>query len=984
MGDAPEGPAPQGGFVPDPNHGGLATSVRVTGVFLGRLVDVYDFDAASGASALQHRDFPIGLDIASNGVDFDLRWSQAGQRDILTILHTAGSAAYANAFAQIDAQLVPMLDNGIAPSSLPPYSVVARNGALVVRFDDLLDASTLDATTLRTLVSDAGAAVPSVPFANRVIVDSNHGDLADLDNDGVPEFYSTRAIVDMTVSTAEAQTASQRLSINHTGLPPATSLHLPSVLLRIPTLPHAPSGQPQVLSNPSGHPVSFTASGSVDPASATKDVVRALRAGSSALGDPHGGALPEGIGPSLVGVQPIQLVRARDLGQGLYRVSIQFTGDTCLRVPRPGDGIELAAHVLEIVAGPPPVVSNGGTLVRNLRARLLLGNPISIVSGVPGQLTAVFSAAAGDPPECFVRFNPPAGKPPVRDVDPAASILLRFTQAMDPTTVTALDSFTVLDLSVVQSFKQRVVGTIASPDRREFSFVPSVPLDHTSSQRETFEVRLDEGLQDVRDQAGNPLAEPWPGAPFALDPTAPFQATGSLSLAFGSTDEDGNGAPEVRGQFLFDLSRGVVRARPVVRFSGIADAFTPIVSLMIPFTTGVATPLSPYGSKAELTWRYADLGFSLLDESAMNIDVEGLNWALNSAPVVDQYSEFRMALAHSKYLPDEFQNPMTLLPQWPLSGVSKTFDDNQLDPVGDPLKVVHPKTAGYTVNPIDSFVSATGTAMMPWPMNQNLPPAQFQRYTWRDTAITAVGGPNGAGVDVLNQVLVGGGKAGVYAANKVPTIGLPLLMEFRCYPDASANGLNLFKINLAINSSSRPAMRAFSTGGVLINGSQFLVDPDNTPVANGGIVNGQPTNQGLDGVFYEGQADFVVRVSRMHTIWLDTVAFTTQHVPAVVEPSAAQQPAGTQIVLAFRGAINVTSAAGTQNSKDATRYDPYGDPQGSPAPFSVTYFNNDSSWKSTTAAVNNLRFVQVRASFIANPDTSGTPEISGLGLAYLE
>jgi hypothetical protein len=577
----------------------------------------------------------------------------------------------------------------------------------------------------------------------------------------------------------------------------------------------------------------------------------------------------------------------------------------------------------------------------------------------------------------------------VSAVAPGASVVLAFSEPLEQSSVTALDSFTIKGVGVVNPLFRRVVGAIqASPNGREFTFVPSVSLDHTLGVGETFEIALDAGKQRVVDLAGNTLSEPWPAVQFFLDPNAPTKPTRDVSLDFNSVDEDGNGAPEVRGQFIRDLTSGVLAARPVARFAAVADVFNIVVASMTPLPAGTKTPLSPFGSRAELTWRYHDLGLGLEDESAMNLDVEGLSWALNSSRMHDQFTEFRMALAHSKFLPDEFLNPLSLLPAYPASGLSKVFDDDQLDAVNDPLKVVHPKTSGYTIDPINSFVSSTGTVMMPWPMNRSIPQTQWIRYTWRDTGLTSVGGPNGQGVETAKYLsLTGTGKAGLYPANKVPTIGLPLLMEFRCYPDSGALGLNTFKVNLAINSSARPAFRAFTTGGVLVNGTHKLVDPDNTPIATGGIApNGQPDGQGLDGVFYEGQADFVVRVSRLHTIWLDTVSFTAHFAPAVMEPQAVFQPAGTQVVLAFRGATNVTSGTGTPSpSKDASKYDFYGDPLSTTppsTPFIVTYPGGDSSWKSSTSALDSLRFVQMRASLIANPDTTAAPELSAIGVAF--
>jgi hypothetical protein len=288
--------------------------------------------------------------------------------------------------------------------------------------------------------------------------------------------------------------------------------------------------------------------------------------------------------------------------------------------------------------------------------------------------------------------------------------------------------------------------------------------------------------------------------------------------------------------------------------------------------------------------------------------------------------------------------------------------------------------------------------MMPYPMNRTIPQAQWSRYTWRDTAVTAVGGMKGNGVDTDILIQITGTGKKVYPVDKVPTIGLPLLMEFRCYPDDTAFGLNGFKINLALNTSNRPAFRAFSTGGVLKSTVIVKIDPDNQPDAVGGIdpSTGASTGAGseIDPSFYPGQADFVVRVSRVHSIWFDMQAFTAKYSPPVIEPPSQLQPDGTHVLLAFRGALNVTTGGGTiPESRDATKYDFYGDPF-TPAPFIVNFQLGsnglpDPTWKTDiaklpSAAGNGARFVQYRASLISNPDTKLTPTLSGLGIAFTQ
>ena len=62
-------PSPAGFFV-DANEGGLDNEPRVLSLRWGRLVDVFVQDSATGLRSLQHRDFVVGEDIRTDGVDF--------------------------------------------------------------------------------------------------------------------------------------------------------------------------------------------------------------------------------------------------------------------------------------------------------------------------------------------------------------------------------------------------------------------------------------------------------------------------------------------------------------------------------------------------------------------------------------------------------------------------------------------------------------------------------------------------------------------------------------------------------------------------------------------------------------------------------------------------------------------------------------------------------------------------------------------------
>ena len=121
---------------------------------------------------------------------------------------------------------------------------------------------------------------------------------------------------------------------------------------------------------------------------------------------------------------------------------------------------------------------------------------------------------------------------------------------------------------------------------------------------------------------------------------------------------------------------------------------------------------------------------------------------------------------------------------------------------------MHPAERGYTISPGDLFSAPNGTPLVPFPLNRDLPLDQFRSFNWRDTAVQERGAPTGAGADP-EQLFAATGQAAppvpFFGPGQVATIGLPLLMEFRCHPDDRALGLNAFDVSLATSTSSRPS-----------------------------------------------------------------------------------------------------------------------------------------------------------------------------------
>lgn len=966
----------------DPNQGGTANAVLVTGISWGRLVDVYDRDPDTGVRQLAYADFVIGESIASDGVDYELASVHGSQEMQLTILHPRASDAFDLALAQLQDGLVPIQDN-----SLPPFTAVPRNAAIELRFDDLLDPATVTAETIRLAVGYP----PDQPFEARILAGANHGDLADPDGDGEYEFFPTRVIVDLAISELEALESDPPLAINALGLPGATHVSAANVQLRMPTRPAPGVGQTQILRNLSGNGLSFLGNGSNDPNVPTRDIVRSMRSGGDGdkTGDLYEGFLRDEDGPVLVGTIAVTLsgpVAADPVRSDLFSFPVLTYADAaCSPSPEAGDRLQMGG-IWSVVEG---YASQDGTAVHKLRVRVVHPKGAVPTAGA-AMLTTLFEAQS---PNCYLGFSPAPASPPNLGVDPSAQIILSFSEPMRASSLAAFDGYTISRTPLDPDPFQIIVGSVhPTLDQRSFAYVPSLPLPHTQGSSEAYYVELGAGTHAPRDLAGNALTTIPSSMLFTLNRSASSEQSGGIVFRFDSTDEFyADGLPEIRGQHLFDLQAGVIDPRPVAHFSVSADVDKPLPSVMTPFPPGVQTPLTPLGCKLQSLWRYVDLGFSATDESFTNVDVEGLAWApVGGQVITDAYDEFSIALGHSAWLPDEAINPMTGFPMYPDSGLVKTYADNYLPSEDHTGTVVHPRERGYAVSPADLFVAESGKLMMPWPLNRGIPLEDFEYYTWRDTAILDEAGLSTSGVPLQQEVLVLGlppGSVGsVFPTGQVKTVGLPLLIEYRTYPDASALGLNAFEILLAANSSARPNFRAFSSGGINTNGQPVIVDPDVSTEASGGFnpnssPPGAPT-PGVDNSFSTGQIDLVTRISRTHSIWLPAGNAPANFAAVVISPTAADQPAGTQLRIDWRGATAINVAGGSSDiTNDATLLDFYGDPVPgvNDAP---QFLGGNATWSGDLSLLDGSSWIQFRLTFVGDPISGSTAELSSLGVAF--
>jgi hypothetical protein len=1020
------GQPPSGGqmFLVEHNDGGHESSLHLLRIRWGRLADVRD-----ETGILRLRDFVVNENVQS-GDDWLVETNPVSEKTSITILHPFSSDASSDFVAAVqflESDLTQVPDVSLSPSELPPFPLVPRNAAIVLQFDDLIETSKITSDTIKVLRGYP----PESPFDARILPDPCHGDLADFDNLPGQEYYATRIIIDTTVSTVEAALTSPPLPVNSIGLPASLTLGQPNVALRMPTKLSSEAGQTYILTNPTNHPLASSGNGSVDFTSPTRDIVRALRSGgaTAVTGDINNGFLADAVAPNVLGTQAVTItnVATAPVPQ-TYVCDLDYVLGTCASRLLAGDVIQQGDVFAEVVCPPfltcPPDSFVTGDLVGTVASTVFFriiasdpfGGPQTLEDGA-GQVSMRFhSQVSAGKVACFVRF-PQMGLPPDRDVAPQSPAIVRFTEPMDPASLKPFDSMMILrkdpDLPPLTAYDFVVGGVSATTDLREFTFTPVLPLTHDPAQAppanaETYFLQIVGGATGPTDLSGNPLGTTMPRVSFRLDPTAAKQDTSGFALRFSSNDEIatiggtgptvGLGLPELRGQFLLDTERQVIKPRPVSHFTAAADR-TQIVPAAMAVAPGVQTPLSRMGSKLQTLWRYCDVGFTLLDEVNFNVDVEGLDWApAGGATNSDHFTHFEMSLAHCKWLPDESIDPAQLpniVPLFPVSGVVPTYAQNQADATNDPLRKVYPVTAGptgYTVIPTDIFTGTSGTNFMPWPMNRNVSANLKTYYTWRDTALRVLSAPAGSGAEltIVNTLTGLGTPMAPFPPGTVPTIGLPLLMEFRCYPDDGASGLNLFDVNLAFVGNPPtlfPFFRAHSTGGVNASLQVVAKDPDLQFVADGGF-NPAGTPPGIttppnDQTFYLGQMDLVVRISRVHSIWFSTGSALVQYAPPVIEPRPQDQPEGTQVFLDFRGATTLTNNA---LLTDATKLEAYGNrntwitpPVPAPDP---SFLSNDASWKSTMSQVNGAPFFQTRITFVSNASTNLTPELSALGFAY--
>ncbi len=1002
-----DGPNNAEAYIVDPHQGGIGDAVFIEELYWGRLVDVYDEHPVSGQSNLVYPDFVIGDGVQTEFGTWRLEVNPLTDRTRL-VIERENTAASDDEFdllvALAEESVGPVLPKGISPSEQPPFSFVARNAVLVVRFSDLVNPDTV---SLNDSFQVSVGTPPQDAYEARLLFDPNHGGAASTGN-----FMSTRLIVDFTVDIQELASLEEPLELNGLGLPATVDPLQPNVAIAIPTVVDPGGANFDLMLNLKGKPFSSVDNGPVNLSSPTKDVVRSMRSGYEQ--DPQNGFLTDELPPSIIGSQSITISNASADPNGQpgfdFVVSYAYETSSCAIPPAVGDVVQVAGVTLDVLQ--PGVVSQG--VVSGLRVSLPAAlEPLGSAQDLLGQAlfrTTWRSDLSIDLAPCFVRFTPEPVSAPAAGVAPSAQMVVEFSEAMDPASVRPFDTL-VLSTKAAPKVSEYVVANILpSADLRNFRHAPLVGFNHTqnSPSAESLFVSLRSDPDDaagVTDLAGNYLSAELPQFQFNLDASAPTQKGGGWALPFNTQDEyapaTGAQGKDLAGQFTYLDSSAEIIPRKVSRFSAVADRNNLLIGNMAPVTGGEQTPLSNLGSKLHAMWRYSDVGLTVSNSNAalVNLDVESVSLSpLGGSVTQTFYPQFEMRLGHSDRLPDETLDlpPNPPLPSYPTSGFfdSTSYAENFLADPANPPKIVHPREKGFFVAQTGVFQSTTGTAMLRFPMNTAAVPGEEILYTWRDTSITMTGGldQQGSGTVVPEvphpievTLALGGTKDDQYVGGDnfgFPSVALPLLMEFRCYP-SEAISLNAFDASLALTTSARPYFRAFSTGGYNAQGNPVIKNPDAETTPSGGFSGPSgtlplgATTSGVDPTVYLGQLDLVVRISRVYTTMIGAGVTAPDYVGYVLEPRAQEQPTGTQVQVAFRGNPNKPAAG----YFDALLLDVYGNlitdaVAGNPPSL------NPAEWSSDLNSIDGLEYAQVRLTFVSNTQTLLSPRLSALAMAF--
>ena len=1000
----------------------------------GRLVDVFDAEGL-----LYDVDILIREDVIADGVDYDFSLNPISQKEILTILHLqdSGASDFEAALSVATSDLPTLKELGT--ESQGPFVKVPRNAAIRLEFTEHVAVATVNRQTVRVLVGSSIEGFDNLEV--KYIVKD------EFDNSGNPVGV---IIIDPTISEIDSSNSTSGLTVNGIGLPESTDGETPNLKIYIPSVVNVFANQTMVLMNKSmSQNFSLHLNGSgdtiiephefigLDPVS-----VRAIRSGNSE--DDYNGFLKDVVLPKLISEQRVTVSSVVQLGATQRILTYSNNALGCQGIlPKAGDVFDISVDgqsknaFVQITS----VVDSTDPAVYEVRGTLISGDLLATSSGLEAVLTTAYSNEDSDYQLCFLSFTPQPDVLPATGVDPAATISVMFSEAMDGKTVRSLDSMvlatsnmqTVNPLDPIEPDAEWVPGaeTVAdyldrlpgfgigggsgrimfgpiqpSGDARTYTLAPLAGITDAFGEGSASQISLAlrGGVTGVLDLAGNPVG--FSGFVAGHSPqnvvTDKLTVRGSaenikyFALRGNGVDEDNDQSPEYAGQLGQYNGDGVLRGRAVNRFSRQADKTNTYVGQRISFTAGIMTPLVPAGAVLHTLYGYHHLGFGLSNNQEYNLDVEGMSWSPFQGIVYDTtFDRYSVALAHSSRLPDDWIDPGSGYPAYFNSGLKRSssnlFDDNIYGFGGDPVahaeldEVIVFDVPQYSISQSNVYLANGGVAMYPWPDFS-------QTFTYRDTSLplpdgnTLEGGNSATGTTVDNR---GWGcpprvvnQDRTYEKSLIPTIGLPLLMRFRCYVVGAEFGFNGSQVQIMVGSSALPAFRVFSWGG--LNGSTWdFVVPD----ADG--AGSSPTPRGSIKAFgpeiHWGQVDFVTKVSMVYTHWFNAGGAINWFSNLTLEPTPQQSNPGTSVEVQFRTspAISVTDCIDeTTPLEDASNaFDAYGEYDEDIGCATIT---DGSAWASDPSSLTSLQYpyFQLRFTFIANTQLNLEAEMDAFGFAY--
>lgn len=988
----------------------------------GRLVDVFD-----GDGLLVESDVVIRESVQGDGVLYTLGQNPITQRETLTITAPFSSATFTSAFSDATSGLSSLQSKAFDEPA--PFTKVARNGSVKLIFSEFLDPTTVDRQTLQVLTGTSEENFQSLEV--RYVVKEGIG------QDGQPKGI---VILDPTVSRLD----SEGLGIpeNGVGFPESVGLINPNVKLRIPTAVNPFLNQNFLLTNKTGTEtfdvVRDTTGTSIlephefagfDPVS-----VRAFRTGNTS--DVFNGFLIDNLNPDLIVSQNITIASVVEIGF-LRTITYAIDALGCRAVsPKIGDVIQSGSAVVQIAS----VVDPSDDSAYVVTGTLLAGSLPAGTIGAGGVLTTKYTVADAPVQLCFVTITPAPGTLPATDVDPFATFSVRFSEPIDISTVRSLDSmvlastdestFTTTDADdgwnsgggeTVANYIDRLPGfgpgsgsgnimfgpVSVTGDAQGFTLAPVAgvtdPFDPLATMGISLALR--DGATGILDLSGNSLNfngfvaghNSQPSTQLTLAGTVPTDSY--FALRGNGVDEDNDQAPEYGGQVGAQLGDGILRGRALSRFSRQADQTNQYVGQRLKFTSGIMTPLVPAGAVLQTIWGYHHLGFGLTSSAEFNLDVEGLNWSpFEGVLFDDSFARYSLALAHSRRFPDDYIDPASGYPEWRNSGLrrlsSNDFDENifgygqNATTYADLDEVICFDTS-YDISNVNKFQTAGGVFMYPWPDFQTT-------YTWRDTGYPKPNGGSLEGGNPLNgygvPIRVVSSAPPTYEEGYYPSIALPLLMRYRCYPRGGEWGFNGFQIQIMVGSSNIPAFRVFSAGGQDTAPTWQFVVPDSSPRGThpyGGYKTSNPgqggTTKGFGPELYWGQVDFVTKVSKIYTHWFDFGANLASLSAVTLEPTQSQAQPGTAVLVDYRASTLVVETGCTDEATpldDASAsFDAYGDYD---VDNGCGQVDLPTDWSDDAAdlVASGKRFFQLRFTFVANIDQDLDAELDAFGFAY--